>query len=147
MAPYRYHNLKIGIFNPYWQIMENSTRNFSGIFIFRVVIQAVLVENSSRKISKISIFRGRPISGKLIQFFRDFNFGAMSLTDFWKTHPCVKALKNCLDEFSRNRSSSLPQNWNLEKIGCVFQKSVHTANLKKTESLIDLIGWFFHKLI
>ena len=33
--------------NPYWQIMENSSRNFSEIFIFRVVIQAVLLENSS----------------------------------------------------------------------------------------------------
>ena len=27
--------------NPYWQIMENSFRNFSEIFIFRVVTQAV----------------------------------------------------------------------------------------------------------
>ena len=34
-------------FNPYWQIMENSSGNFSQIFIFRVVTQAVLLENSS----------------------------------------------------------------------------------------------------
>ena len=36
--------------NPYWQIMENSSRNFSEIFIFRVVTQAVLLENSSIRI-------------------------------------------------------------------------------------------------
>ena len=29
--------------------MENSSKNFSGIFIFRVVTQAVLLENSSIK--------------------------------------------------------------------------------------------------
>ena len=33
--------------NPYWQIMENSSGNFTEIFIFRVVTQAVLLENSS----------------------------------------------------------------------------------------------------
>mgnify|MGYP004359747131 CR=1 FL=1 len=32
---------------PYWQILENSSRIFSEIFIFRVVTQAVLLENSS----------------------------------------------------------------------------------------------------
>ena len=36
-------------FNPYWQIMENSSRNFPKIFIFWVVTQAVLLENSSIK--------------------------------------------------------------------------------------------------
>ena len=35
--------------NPYWQIMENSSGNFTEIFIFRVVTQAVLLENSSIK--------------------------------------------------------------------------------------------------
>ena len=35
--------------NPYWQIMENSSRNFPKIFIFWVVTQAVLLENSSIK--------------------------------------------------------------------------------------------------
>ena len=44
------------VFNPYWQIMENSSKNFSKIFIFRVVTQAVLLENSSN-------------------FFRNFNSG------------------------------------------------------------------------
>ena len=37
------------IINPYRQIMENSSRNFSEIFIFRVVRQAVLLENSSKR--------------------------------------------------------------------------------------------------
>ena len=36
--------------NPYWQILENSSRNFSAIFIFRVVTQAVLLENLSIRI-------------------------------------------------------------------------------------------------
>ena len=33
--------------NPYWPIMENLSRNFSEIFVFRVVTQANLLENSS----------------------------------------------------------------------------------------------------
>ena len=36
--------------NPCWQIMENSSSNFSEIFIFRVVTQAVLLENTSIQI-------------------------------------------------------------------------------------------------
>ena len=36
--------------NPYLQILENSSRNFSEIFIFWVVTQAVLLENSSIQI-------------------------------------------------------------------------------------------------
>ena len=43
-------------FNPYWQIMENSSRNFSEIFIFRVITQAVFLENSSIKNHDLSIF-------------------------------------------------------------------------------------------
>ena len=39
-----------GFLNPYWQIMENSSRNFSQICIFRVVTQPVLLENSSIRI-------------------------------------------------------------------------------------------------
>ena len=40
---------RISSLNPYWQIMENSSRKFSEMFIFRVVTQAVLLENSSIK--------------------------------------------------------------------------------------------------
>ena len=36
-----------GKFNPYCQILENSSRKFSKISIFRVISQAVLLENSS----------------------------------------------------------------------------------------------------
>ena len=38
------------VINPYWQIMENSSRNFPEIFIFRVVTRAVSLENSSIQI-------------------------------------------------------------------------------------------------
>ena len=54
--------------NPYLQILENSSRNFSEIFIFWVVTQAVLLENSSRQFFEISILgrhTGR-FTGKLI---------------------------------------------------------------------------------
>ena len=61
--------------NPYLQIMENSPRNFSEIFIFRVVTQTVLLENSSN-------------------FFRTFNSGASHRPFCWKTHP--------FDFFARN---------------------------------------------
>ena len=37
----------INSLNHYWQFMENSSRNISEIFIFRVVTQTVLLENSS----------------------------------------------------------------------------------------------------
>ena len=43
---YGYGFLKV-LINPYKQIVENSSRNFSEIFIFWVVTQAVLLENSS----------------------------------------------------------------------------------------------------
>ena len=42
------HFPKFGV-NPYWQIMENSSRIVPEIFIFRVVAPAVLLENSSIK--------------------------------------------------------------------------------------------------
>ena len=45
-----FHHQVTNIINPYWQIMENSSRNFSGIFIFRVVTQTVLLDNSSIRI-------------------------------------------------------------------------------------------------
>ena len=54
--------------NPYLQILENSSRIFSEIFIFWVVTQAVLLENSSRQFFEISILgrhTGR-FTGKLI---------------------------------------------------------------------------------
>ena len=60
--------------------MENSSRNFSEIFIFWVVTQAVLLKNSSIKImSTYSVF---------------FNSGASHRPFYWKTHPfqfCIVA--------------------------------------------------------
>ena len=69
---WKYHYLPC--VNPYWQIMENSSRNFSEIFIFRVVTQAVLLENSSIKNHEY-----------LFSFF--FNSGASHRPFYWKTHP------------------------------------------------------------
>ena len=78
------HNLVT--INPYWQIMENSSRIFSEIFIFRT--QAVLLENSSIffEISILGRHTGR-FTGKLIHFFRNFNSGASHRLFHWKTHP------------------------------------------------------------
>ena len=47
---FRGHSMTVidwGSINPYWQIMENSSRNLSEVSIFRVVTKAVLLENSS----------------------------------------------------------------------------------------------------
>ena len=55
-------------FNPYCQILENSSRNFSKIFNFRVMTQTVYLENSSNFFSKFQ-FWGRELDrlpGKLI---------------------------------------------------------------------------------
>ena len=67
--------------NPYLQILENSSRNFSEIFIFWVVTQAVLLENSSRQFFEISILgrhTGR-FTGKLIHSNFDWNLIAYKL--------------------------------------------------------------------
>jgi len=47
-----FHLIWVSTINPYLQILENSSRNFSEIFIFWVVTQAVPPENSSRHFSK-----------------------------------------------------------------------------------------------
>ena len=77
--------------------MENSSRNFTEIFIFGVVIQAVLLENSSI-------------------FFRNFNSGAS-----WQTVLLKNLSTFGLDEFSSKTAFVTPQNINFEKIGLVFQ--------------------------
>ena len=54
--------------NPYCQILENSSRNFSKILIFRVMTQTVYLENSSNFFSKFQ-FWGRELDrlpGELI---------------------------------------------------------------------------------
>ena len=56
--PKKYINytLQWVIINPYLQILENSSKNFSEIFIFWVVTQAVLLENSSSFFSKFQFW-------------------------------------------------------------------------------------------
>ena len=53
--------------NPYWQILENSSKNFSEISVFRGVTQT-------------DFWKTHPV------LFRNFNFRGMSWTDFWKIH-------------------------------------------------------------
>ena len=83
------------VFNPYCQILENSSRNFSKIFIFRVVTQTVYLENSSNFFSKFQI-RGRELDrlpGKLIHWkimstYSVFSkIGSWARPFTWKTHP------------------------------------------------------------
>ena len=57
-----------GAINPYSQILENLSRNFSKILIFRVMTRAVYLENLSILCSKFQ-FWGRELDrlpGKLI---------------------------------------------------------------------------------
>jgi len=56
------------IIKPYWQILEDSFRNFPEISVFRGVAQT-------------DFWKTHPV------FFRNFNFRSMSLPDFWKIHP------------------------------------------------------------
>ena len=65
---------------PYWQILENSSRNIFRISVLRVVIQT-------------DFWKTHPIFVK---------YRSTSQTDFWKIRPY-------LDEFFRNRSSSYPE--------------------------------------
>ena len=55
--------------NP-WQILENSSRNFPEISVFRGVTQT-------------DFWKTHPV------FFRNFNFRGMRWTDFWKIHPSI----------------------------------------------------------
>ena len=94
---------KLWKFNPYWQIMENSSRNFSEIFIFRVVTQAVLLENSSIKNPEY--------------LFNFFDSWASHRPFYWKTHPfeffdCnhIWYVTFGLDEFSSKAACVTPQN-------------------------------------
>ena len=103
--------------NPYWQIMENSFRNFPDIFIFRVVRQVVLLEKSSNFFFEISILRrhrGR-FTGKLInkkswlpiQFFPNLPILLKSSYHIWY-------VTIGLDEFSSKKACEFP-NWRLDE--------------------------------
>ena len=107
--------LSAWLINPYWQIMENSSRNFSEIFIFRVVTQAVLLENSSKRthlvennISRILGCHPDRFSGKLIQTkcYTSYRVSVKkSKKSFSSKKACVttrkmKISEKFLDEFS-----------------------------------------------
>ena len=71
--------------NPYCQILENSSRNFSKIFIFRVVTQTVYLENSSNFFSKFQ-FWGRELDrlpGKLIHSI--FSIKSFMIWNVWSS--------------------------------------------------------------
>ena len=79
--------------NPYCQILENSSRNFSKILNFRVMTQTVYLENSSN-------------------FFRIFNFGVVSQTVLLENLSIrIFVSKNGLDEFSSNTVLLISQNF------------------------------------
>ena len=137
--------------NPYCQILENSSRNFSKIFIFRVVTQTVYLENSSNFFSKFQIWGrdpdrlpgklihwkimstysvfllnigawARPISGKLVHIWMNFpEIGLWHASEFFEYHFSTKC--SILDEFSRNWPISCPKIIKLT-IGWDFHKSV-----------------------
>ena len=65
------------LFKPYWQILENSSRKFFEISVFRGVTQT-----NFWKTYRV--------------FFRNFNFWGISWTNFWKIHPPIF----CEDLFS-----------------------------------------------
>ena len=62
------YHFAYAVLNPYCQIMENSSRNFSKILIFRVMSQIINLKNYCNCFSKFQ-FWGRDLdrlSGKLI---------------------------------------------------------------------------------
>ena len=73
-----------GLLNSYWQILENSTRNFYEISVFWGVTQT-------------DFWITHPV------FFQKFNFRGISQTVFWNTRPY-------LDVFSGNLFVSRPGN-------------------------------------
>ena len=79
------------VFNPYWQIMENSSKNFSKIFIFRVVTQAVLLVNSSIKNHEFFSVLGRH-TGRFIGKLIHWNFWTEIIYDMvWMRFPVKRS--------------------------------------------------------
>ena len=119
------------VLNPHWQILENSSRNFSENSVFWGVRKTVLLENSPN-------------------FFQNFRFRGMSSTDFWKTHPtkffeyvvsfckisgheldCFLKTRPYFDDFARNRSDF---SRNPPGICFIFRLKCSFAGLKKIYS-------------
>ena len=59
-------NLPLPIINPYWQILENSSKIFSKISAFQVISQTVLLEKSSKFFSKIQVYDPKLLGHKVI---------------------------------------------------------------------------------
>ena len=101
--------------SPYWQILENSSRNFSESPVCRGVTQTDFWK--THPVFQNLNFRGMTWTnfGKIHPsfFVRTYSvsvkYRGMSLSDSWKTGPY-------LDEFSINRSSSCPGNLSISVI-------------------------------
>ena len=139
------------LFNPYWQILENSSRNFSEISVLRDVTYA-------------DFWKIPPI------FFRNFNF--RSQTHFWKMYPLLANPGKLIQKLFRNfgfpgcdtdgflENSSI-FGWVFQESVCVksgflrisfFDYSDYFALLCSTINalfwIIKLtIGWVFHKSV
>ena len=114
---------KYSDFNHYWQILENSSRIYSEISVFRRVTQT-------------DFWQTQPV------FFRNFNFRGMSWTDFWKIHPsifCDYLFSFCsisgyeLDRFLEN----------LSILRWVFQKSVCVTPRNSSKTIFRLFALFW----
>ena len=111
--------------NPYWQIMENWYRNFSKIFIFWVVTQAILLENSS-------------------SFFRNFNSGASHRPFYWKTYPLK--IMDTYSVFFNSGASHRPFDRETNPFEFWLKpyricKSIDSRD-QSSQFGSDLIGWF-----
>ena len=86
----------------YWQILENSSRNFSEISVFRV---------------RAYYWKSHPFFNEILFFkFFEYLFGFCQISfheldRFLENSSTRKAVKDCLDEFSRNFSVSRPVLW------------------------------------
>ena len=100
------------LINPYWQISGAWARSIYG----------KLIQNRAFLFySKNFGAWHRPISGKFIQIWTSFPEIRLTHAPIFSKN-WIGANKKLMDEFSRNRFSSCPGNWNLGKISWwVFQ--------------------------
>ena len=131
---------QIWFLHPYCQIMENSSRNFSEIFIFWVATKAVLPENSYIffEISILGRYTGR-FTGKLIHSIFDWmSFPVKRPT--WRPSICDILFSTkylLLDEFSSKtvlltiqffKKLNIRYSWFFD--GCVFRNRFDTNQSK-----------------
>jgi len=84
-------------FNHYRQILENSSRKFSEISVFRAMTRTVLLENSSKTRSKNNISQ---IPGRDTDRITE-NMDEFSSDTFWLRLLKAEISENFLDDFSR----------------------------------------------